>query len=75
MLSFTPLPPSISKFESNTSLSLWFDDLIIIQVCMDRNSPDYYVEKTEESLTETQAFVNKVQFYNIHKQGSILQYS
>ena len=41
---------------------------------MDRNSPDYYVEKTEESLTETQAFVNKVQFSNIHKQCSISQY-
>ncbi|XP_023325491.1 guanine deaminase isoform X2 [Eurytemora carolleeae] len=30
------------------------------KVCMDRNSPDYYVEKTEESLAETQAFVNKI---------------
>jgi len=30
------------------------------KVCMDRNSPDYYVESTEESLDQTKQFVNKI---------------
>ena len=35
----------------------------IIQVCMDRNSPEYYKEETRESLAETEIFINKVHFY------------
>jgi len=31
------------------------------KVCMDRNSPDYYVEETEESLNNTRKFINQVE--------------
>lgn len=30
------------------------------KVCMDRNSPDFYVETTEESVSSTNLFVSKV---------------
>ena len=30
------------------------------KVCMDRNSPDFYVESTSKSVKETEEFINYV---------------
>jgi len=34
------------------------------KVCMDRNSPDYYIESTESSIAETEQFINLVKSKN-----------
>lgn len=30
------------------------------KVCMDRNAPDYYVESTQDSIADTESFVDEV---------------
>eukprot|EP00041_Stephanoeca_diplocostata_P006126 m.76580 g.76580 ORF g.76580 m.76580 type:complete len:305 (+) comp16185_c0_seq2:8-922(+) len=35
--------------------------MLCLQVCMDRNAPDYYIEGTDESIQDTERFIQAVQ--------------
>ncbi|KAK3735827.1 hypothetical protein QZH41_019925, partial [Actinostola sp. cb2023] len=39
------------------------------KVCMDRNAPDYYIENTQQSLQDTERFINYVQ----HKHNPLIK--
>ena len=41
------------------------------KVCMDRNSPEFYVESTDESLDETKGFIEDVR--QMGRKGGLVQ--
>ncbi len=59
---------SIFVWPSSRLLSNLSRDTYIGKVCMDRNSPDFYVETTQDSLTKTEDYIK----YVIHELKSDL---